>query len=160
MAVGVKTGVIIGIGIGVLAVGVILAWQNSPALAARGVGSIDNIEDGEQVKDEQDSQSVLVTDSAVIPGATKDKTLVAVFTDCKSEIRTDIDNYPLKVKCYNDEGIATERFSFNVPAKLDGKIALAADTTLYQYGENDYEVALKDDVGEKRYAVTVWEQPK
>ena len=150
MAVGVKTGVVIGIGISVLAVGVILAWQNSPALAALGIDKAEN----------SDSKSVLVTDSAVIPGETQNKTLVAVFTDCTSEIRTDIDNYPLKVKCYNDEGIATERFSFNVPAKLDGKIALAADTTLYQYGENDYEVALKDDVGEKRYAVTVWEQPK
>lgn len=109
---------------------------------------------------DNNNQSVLVTDFGTVAGPTANKEVIAQFNDCRAEIRTDIDGYPMKVKCFNEDGIATERFSFNVPAKLDGKIALSTDSVVYQYGENDYEVGLKDAVGEKRYPVTLWEQPK
>lgn len=88
---------------------------------------------------------------------------IAVYTNCFSEIRGDIEGGPINTNCYREGGqLYIERsFKFTMPAAFDNNdtIILRTKSTVYQYGENDFELGIKDDVSEKRYTVKLWELP-
>ncbi len=60
-----------------------------------------------------------------------------------------------------------EHLRFLTPEKLinfqiwngNGPYSFSKDYTLYKYGDNDFELGIKDQVSEKKYTLKLWEMP-
>lgn len=102
------------------------------------------------------------------------KTPIATYNNCATDMLTD-KGRPMqnaKVTCYPDEvkwsmldrpltgSIAS--FHFAAPNQLvdSGLTCFACKSKVYKYGGNDFQLALFDEVGEKRYDVKLFELPK
>lgn len=71
----------------------------------------------------------------------------------------------IQTDCYTywsvlEHGTYLKSFRFKLPPQLVGLKSIAASSAVYQYGPNDFELALYDDIGEKRYQVQLWELPQ
>lgn len=134
----------VGIIAGVVAVGLVFAIT-SGAFVSAGESNLKSV--GDQL-------------GSVIPNAgTKEP--IATWDNCYSDIAGEVNT-----KCYEEgegpySGTSTivKTFRFKNPQELDGVIGVATKTVVYQYGSNDFEIALFDQVGEKRYPVKLWELP-
>lgn len=62
------------------------------------------------------------------------------------------------VKCDTGPGIDPQ-FEFFTPDALKDMVIWTEKSRLYQYGDNDFELVLFDQVGEKRYPVRLYELP-
>jgi hypothetical protein len=98
---------------------------------------------------------------------------IATYNNCATEMLTD-KGRPMqnaKVTCYNDNvkwslldrpltGIAS--FHFAAPTQLvdSGLTCFACKSKVYKYGDNDFQLGLFDEVGEKKYDVRLWELPQ
>lgn len=109
--------------------------------------------------------------SSSLPGGTS-KEPIAVYEHCTSTIRGDIKprGY-VETRCYEREwsiiGGAREgqnkqlaSYTFALPSQLDGMTTIFTKSSVYQYGDSDFELGVYDQVGEKRYQVKLWEYPK
>jgi hypothetical protein len=93
------------------------------------------------------------------------RSAIQSWTHCSSAVSgygTKFDD--IQTNCYTywsilQHGDLLKSFRFKLPAELVGLKSIAASSAVYQYGPNDFELALYDDIGEKRYKVQLWELP-
>lgn len=95
---------------------------------------------------------------------------IAVYEHCVenpiqgSRERLDVDCYARQIPqraVFNIQdggtGGLVKSFNFNRPSQLVGTSYVDIELTVYQYGQNDFELGLMDQVGEKQYHTTLWE---
>ena len=96
---------------------------------------------------------------------------IAVYENCLSALtgyNTDKRYNNIRTDCYDRklgffEGTSAMKladFKFTYPSQLGSLTTIRSDSAVYQYGENDFEIGLYDEVGEKRYSVKLWELPQ
>jgi hypothetical protein len=87
---------------------------------------------------------------------------IATWDNCYSNIAGEVDTkcYQKGEGPYGSTSSIVKTFRFKSPQALEKVIAVATKTTVYQYGSNDFEIALFDQVGEKRYQTSLWELPQ
>ncbi|AFU59716.1 hypothetical protein Ngar_c27950 [Candidatus Nitrososphaera gargensis Ga9.2] len=109
-------------------------------------------------------------DVSVLPsGGAASRTPIATYRYCYSAIRGDLGkNGYIDTQCYekffapfmrevdNDE---LANFKFTLPYELSDMTTIRTESSVYKYGENEFELGLYDQVGEKRYHVKLWEYP-
>jgi hypothetical protein len=162
---GTAKGLTIGIAVGViLAVGVVAALMSgtlTTSIAA--VNKITTAPDGRE--------SVRIGGNPL----EGQREAVAVYNNCITELLTDKGRsvQTAKVQCWPDgqswsllnkpQGVPLAKFTFDAPSQLkdQGVTCFACSSRVLIYGDNgsEYELALKDQVGEKRYPVKPWELP-
>ena len=87
---------------------------------------------------------------------------IAVYDNCKSF--TDPDFKTIETFCYL-ANFSQKQFKFNLPTTLDQGLPphealVNIVSKVYQYGANDFELGLFDQVGEKNYTVSLWQLPQ
>ena len=159
---GTAKGLTIGIAVGViLAVAFVAAVMSGTF--TRSVAA------GEMITTPEGKESVLVTDNPLQQA----KEPIAVYHNCAAQMLTHegINTPTARVECWED-GITwtsldrpSERpiayFKLFVPEKLKdtNMTCWACKVAIYQYGDNDFELAMQDEVNEKRYPTTRYELP-
>lgn len=129
---------------------------------------------GDNVKDVATSTSKEISDALTnLPGSVQSITKtnrepVEVYDYCYSFIRIDLKF--IETECSNQKssfgswGGYDEKFKFHLPSVIgqgfpNSRAVFNQESKLYQYDDNDFELGLFDQVGEKRYQVKLWELP-
>lgn len=86
---------------------------------------------------------------------------IAVYDNCQSTLRTD--EKIISTMCTLPPPNYQKQFAFNMPdvlvQALQNQVPFFVKTTVYQYGTNNFEIGLFDQLGEKNYTVTLWQFP-
>jgi hypothetical protein len=80
---------------------------------------------------------------------------ITTYDNCKTFFRTDLK--------FIETTCQTQKFKFVLPTQIEEAFPRQAmfnvDSKIYQYDNNDFELGLFDQVGEKIYKVSLWEFP-
>jgi hypothetical protein len=106
---------------------------------------------------------------SALPSAAAPRTPIATYKFCYSSIRGDLrENGYIDTQCYERffapfmrevDNKEVANFKFTLPYQLSEMTTLRTESSVYKYGENEFELGLYDQVGEKRYHVRLWEYP-
>ena len=111
----------------------------------------------------ESQQSISNLQNSVTSSTNKDTRVpIAVYNHCRSFIRTDLKT--IDTSCNDLYYHYYKQFKFNVPDVLEnafpGQAFSDLNSTIYQYGTNDFKIGLHDQVGEKNYTVSLWQLPQ
>ena len=118
---------------------------------------------GKQTTSLLQNNSLTTTPSSTISSANDDtRVAIAVYHNCHSFIRTDLKT--IDTTCHDLNYSYYKQFKFNVPDVLEqafpGQAFDDMNSTVYQYGSNNFKLGLHDQVGEKDYDVSLWQLPQ
>lgn len=117
----------------------------------------------------QDNLKNTVTEVSSSLPSTVPREPIAIYEYCYSAINGNSGSRSsIHTTCYEERFSPLMReidnkqladFTFTLPPQLEAIVTIRTESVVYQYAENDFELGLFDQVGEKRYQVRLLEFP-